>query len=86
MNDLKKSFLDGVKEFARIFLLGVVSYLLTGGLEAVLKAFVGTRLSPEMYLVIVGMLTTALKSVDEWIHEWGKATDNKTLTKGLTQF
>lgn len=86
MNEVKKSFLDGLKEFARIFFLGIVSYLLTGGLEALLKAFVGTKISPEMYLVIVGMLTTGLKSVDEWIHELGKATDNETLTKGLTQF
>ena len=39
---------------------------------------------PETEGTIV--LTFILRAIDKWLHEQGKATNNNTLTKGLTQF
>jgi len=85
-NKLKESF----KEGARIVVLGVVSYLLAGGIDAVLNRF-GANMDTGTRLIVSGAITTVLRSVDKYIHESGKYIEKKTgkdskLTKGLTQF
>lgn len=86
MEDLKKAFLEGAKEFARIFLLGVISYLLTAGVSALATYLAGVHVPQIVILEVTGAITAGLKAVDEWIHEWGKSTDNQNMIKGLTRF
>ncbi len=39
------------------------------------------------WLVIkVVIIAAVLKSIDKWMHEWGKKIDNESLTKGLSRF
>lgn len=84
---MKSSILEGLKEVGRILLLAIVSYLLTEGIiDAIVAYFVGTRLDAMTKTYIIGLTTTLLKSVDKWLHELGKETENTTLTRGITQF
>lgn len=83
---------EALKEGSRVVSLGVVSYLLTEGvLDAVLIGLFGTKLDTATKLYISGLLTTALRAVDKWLHEVGKdreleSGDKSVLTAGLTRF
>ena len=78
--------LQGAKELGRIVAISIVSYLLTEGVVGGLLGVVGLRLTPEMKLVIVGVLLSVLKAVDKWLHELGKSTGNDSMSRGLTRF
>jgi hypothetical protein len=81
--EMKKGFLD----FLRVIAIAVVSYFLTEGvLEAVLEYTIGVRISPEMTILITGLLTSALKGIDRWLHEEGKVEGDEFKMKGLTRF
>lgn len=79
----KEALIDGLKEIARIVVLAIVAWLLTGGLEIILAAF---NIGFEIKAQIIILLTLLLKGMDEWLHELGKARENESLTKGLTRF
>jgi len=86
VNKFIQNFTEGAKELARIIGLAVVSYLLTEGvLDSVLLSF-GIRLDPQTKVIVVGLITTVLKSFDKWLHETGKDMKNLFITKGLTRF
>lgn len=81
-----KSFIEGVKEFFRISIIAGISYLLTAGVLASIISLFGAHLSVEQQAAIVTVLTFILKSVDKWLHEFGKNTNNTTMLKGLVRF
>lgn len=81
---------EGLKEGGRIILLGVVSWFITDGVDLLLQT-VGGKLDPSTKIIISGLLTTALKSLDKLLHEVGKASEEETgkaskLTAGLARF
>jgi len=74
---------EAIKEALRYGLLGVVSYLLTGGVDALLGA---VSLDPQTKLLIAGGITAGLRAIDKYLHELGKANNNESLVGGLTRF
>ena len=66
---------EGLKEVARLVLLAVVSWLLTGGIDIVL-ASLGTGISPEFRVLFVAVITVILKAIDKFLHEKGKSENN----------
>lgn len=89
----KNPLWEGFKEIGRIILLAVVAYLLTDGVLSRVLLATGVKLTPEQVTLITGLLTTALKAVDKWLHEYGKSIQgNKNwdianfVQKGLTRF
>jgi hypothetical protein len=83
---------EAVKEPLRYIELAVVSFLLTEGiLNSLISLIFGARLSPELVLLITGILTSVLRGYDKFLHETAKAEptkDNQGLlgVKGLTGF
>lgn len=77
-----------VKEIGRIILLAVVSFLLTDVVitQLVDLATVNYSLSPELRLMIIGLLTTILKAVDKQIHTSSNKNTGFLGEKGLTGF
>ena len=72
---------ESVKEGLRVILLGVVSYLLTEGVvQTLVSHFLGMRLDASAQVIVVGLITSILRSIDKWLFESG------TMNKGLTQF
>lgn len=62
-----------VREALRLIAVAVVSYLATAGvLDQVVRQF-GGSLSPEVQVMVMGLLTITLKSVDRMLHETGMA-------------
>ena len=86
MEDAKKSLLEAMKEAGRLALFALVAYLLTGGFELVVNSLFGTKLSPELKMQVVSVGTLGLRALDKWLHEFGKATENKTLMGGVSRF
>lgn len=82
----KQSFIEALKEGGRIFLLALVSYLLTEGILDAVVAYFGGNLDAMTKAQIIGLATTALRALDKYLHEIGKELDNKTLSGGLTRF
>lgn len=87
---MTQTTLESIKELGRLVSLAIVSFLLTGGLEIVLKVF-GTSMTPEQFLIATGLLTSVLKAVDKWLHLKGQEIEEVTggvskLTTGLTRF
>ena len=82
----KESLLEAIKEGGRLVLLAFVSYLLTEGVLDAIVAYFGGQLDAVTKVQIIGLATTALRALDKYMHELGKESDNKTLTRGLTQF
>ena len=69
-----------LKEFGRIGIIGIVAFLLTEGVLVQFVDLVGVKLTPDQKLQIVAVATMAIKAVDRWLHETGKAV------RGLTRF
>ena len=80
------SIKEALKEGARVVAIGVVSYLLTEGAVLGLINVTGIQIDQTTKLMVVGFVTTFLRSVDKWLHEEGKDSENKTMSKGLTRF
>lgn len=81
-----KSLLDALKEGGRLVLLALVSYLLTEGVLDAIVGYFGVQLDAVTKVQIIGLATTGLRMLDKYLHEFGKATENSTLIRGLTQF
>jgi hypothetical protein len=81
---------ESFKELFRLVALATVSFLLTGGLELVLRTF-GTGMTSDQFLIATGLLTSVLKACDKWLHLKGQETEEETgvaskLTTGITRF
>lgn len=82
-----KPLIEGLKDTGRTILLAVISYLVTEGvMNTLIGVIFGDKLSPELILIISGLITSILKGIDKDIHLTGKLEGNDTLTRGLTQF
>jgi len=82
---------EALKEFGRVALLGLVSWLLTEGVIVALVNALGGSLDIAARSIITGIITSALKSADKWLHQKGKVEEEATgeenkLTLGLTRF
>jgi len=77
--------LEALKEPARYFVLGVVSYLLTEGIiNTLVNAIFGTRLDVSVKLIIAGLLLEGLRGIDKFMHEKYKIENIEK--KGLLPF
>ena len=82
---IPEPIIEGLKEGGRIILLGVVSWLITDGVDLLLQT-VGGKLDPSTKVIISGLLISALKSLDKWLHETKKANNTEGNYKGLVGF
>ncbi len=87
----KAAFIEGLKELGRVVVLAVVSFALTEGVLNTVLLKIGIVADPEIRLIIIGFLTSALRAVDKFLHEVGKGKEEATgetskLTAGLTRF
>lgn len=81
-----EALMEALKEAGRLALFALISYLLTGGFELLINSLFGTRLSAEVKMQVISVGTLALRALDKWLHEFGKATENKTLMGGVSRF
>lgn len=82
---MSNAFVEAVKELLRLVLMAIVSFLLTDlVISGAVEHFAGTRLDPWSKAQITTLVTTVLRTVDKYLHEYGKETNNPKLTKGLT--
>ena len=77
---IPREWVEGAKEFARIALVAVIPVILLG-----LNQTTG-EITINWYVVGVVALIALLKSLDKYIHTFGKDTGSPSLTKGLTRF
>jgi hypothetical protein len=82
---MSKQLFEAIKEPLRLMALALVSWLITEGVSALLKA-IGGQLTPEMQLVVAGALVSLLRGLDKYLHEVGKENGDANLTKGLVRF
>lgn len=82
----KESLLAALKEAGRLVLLALVSYLLTEGVLDAVVGYFGGQLDAVTKLQIMALATTALRTLDKYLHELGKGNSNSFLSRGLTQF
>ena len=84
---MKSALFEALKELGRIVSLAVISYILTNGvIEAAVIYFTGTSLDPMTRTYIIGILTSALRAIDKWLHEAGKAAGEGTLAQSISRF
>lgn len=86
-----KAIIEGLKELGRVVILAIVSFALTEGVLDIILVKFGVVTDPEVRLIIIGFLTSALRAVDKFFHESGKNKEAETgepsvLTAGLTRF
>lgn len=79
---LKKALLEG----GRVVILTIVSYLLTEGVLATLIGATGLTIDPGVQLIIIGLLTSTLKSLDKYLHLSAESNTGLLGEKGLTGF
>lgn len=90
--NLPAPILEALKEGARVVILGLVSWLLTVGvLDSIIGSLSGTYFDPTTKMILVGFITSILRSIDSWLHDMGKAKESITnepslMTAGLTRF
>jgi len=80
------NYLDFIKEFGRLILSFIVSYLLTVGVLDNFLLALGVSLDPTMQVWITGILTFLLKSIDRWLHENAPTNTGLLQEKGLMGF
>lgn len=79
-----KALLDYSKETFRLIASALISYLLTEGvINTLVLYFSGTRLTPEMTVIITGAVTTVIKSLDRSLHNVGVTVGDENLTKSI---
>jgi len=77
---MNKQIAEIIKEFLRVVVLAIIPVILLGlDLETGAIAINGQ-------LVLVTGIVAVLKAIDKGIHNWGKLTENPSLSKGLTRF
>ena len=78
---------EGLKEAGRVALVAIISWLLTEGvINSLLILIFKTKLSPELVLMLTGLITSIVKGWDKDLHLTGKIEGDDVKTKGLTQF
>lgn len=85
---LKRIFIEAVKEFFRYLLIGLSASIIPAvlvGIDTTVGSF-AINWMLVLALAITTILGALVKSVDKFLHEWGKETENDSLTKGLTRF
>lgn len=81
------ALLDFGKETLRLIVTALVSYLLTDGvINTIVGWLFGTRLSPEMVVIMTGAFTTVIKSLDRALHNVGVTVGDESLTKSILRF
>lgn len=65
---------ESVKEPLRLFVLGIISFLIT------------ELTSLEDQQMWITVLTIVLRFFDKWLHEFGKREGKEELVKGITRF
>lgn len=84
---MKNPAKEAVLEALRVISLAFISYLLISGvLETIIVLLFGEKIQPELKTLLIGLVTTILRAVDKFIHEFGKEKNDFGLSKGLTQF
>lgn len=78
MSDAAK---ESLKELGRLILLAIISFLLTEGTLGLIFNALGLFIDPEIRLVVTGLLTTVLRTLDKYIHE-----SPETKSNGLIPF
>lgn len=77
---MSNPLVEALKEAARLVLMAIIPILLIGFDQQ-------TRtIQIDWFLVQFTAIVTALRFIDSWLHEQGKAQDNDTLKGGLTRF
>jgi len=87
---MTKSMQDSILEFFRLLFLSIVAFMTTEGVTLLVSIF-DTFITPEVRLLIIGLLTALFRSVDKYLHTLGKTKEEETgekspLTLGLTRF
>lgn len=74
--DINSPILEGLKELGRVVVL------------AILPVAIDSLLANEISWrgLVISLAVAALRAVDKWLHEKGKADVDENLTKGLTRF
>lgn len=78
---MSKAYTEALKEMGRYVVLGILSWLLTGGVE-ILLGFFQASLSLEVMSLLVAVLTIGLRGIDKYLHE-NAATG---VAGGITRF
>lgn len=82
---MNKNLLEAIKEPARLVALAVISWLLTEGVGLAMAAY-GAKLDTNTQLLLTGILTSALRGLDKYLHMVGKEIGSDNLTKGIVRF
>jgi len=77
---MKNVLIESTKEALRLVVLAVIPVFIAG-----IDSTTGA-ISINWSMVITVAAITGLRFVDSFLHETGKAKDDPTLKKGLTQF
>ena len=77
-----KAIKEFLKEEGRIIILVIIS----GAITALIDYIAKEPIDPTMLAIIMFVLTGVSKGIDKAIHKYGKAKDNKALTKGIVRF
>ena len=75
-----KAFVEALKEAARLVLIAIIP-IIAVGFDATTRT-----IQIDWFLVQFTAVITALRFIDSWLHEQGKATDNDAMKGGLTRF
>lgn len=82
MNKSGTPAVEAFKEMARYIILGIIAWLLAGGIEILLGFFEAT-LSFEIRSIIVSFLTIILRGVDKYLHRVAVEETEKQRNEGL---
>ncbi|GAH42153.1 unnamed protein product [marine sediment metagenome] len=79
----KEASKKALLEVGRVIVLGVIAWLITGGLDLLLGS---VEVDPVLKVQITALLLLILKGLDKWLHEKGKDENKDKLVKGITRF
>jgi hypothetical protein len=82
MNKSGTPFVEALKEMGRYIILGIIAWLLAGGIE-ILLGFFQTSLSFETRSIIITLFTIVLRGVDKYMHRVAVEEVAKDRNEGL---
>lgn len=74
--DIKSAVLEALQELGRVLMLAVIPVIISG---------LDTGRVEWKTVGVVGAIAV-LRFIDKALHEWGKLTEDESLTRGLTGF